>query len=299
MSCGRAIRWWWLLLVLAALRAVAGDALTVLTWNVENYVSENRMVDGEYRTDFPKPECEKGALRAALREADADVLALQEMGPAPYLEELQRDLAAEGLRYPHHALLDGPDPKRHLAVLSRVPLRRVVPHAEVEVRRGGRRDLVRRGVLEVTVDAAGGEVTLFVVHLKSRHTSEAGDPFAEAQRLGEAEAVRTLVLRRFPRPGEGRFLLLGDCNDDPRSRPVRVLQQRGEAVLLEALPAADERGDAWTHRYRKMETFSRVDYILASPGVRGEVVRAWVHDSPAVRGASDHRPVLVRLGARR
>ena len=74
----------------------APDALTVLTWNVENYVAEDRMVEGEYRTEYPKPEAAKAALRAALRALSPDVLALQEMGPEPYLAELQRDLAAEG-----------------------------------------------------------------------------------------------------------------------------------------------------------------------------------------------------------
>jgi exonuclease III len=44
-----------------------------------------------------------------------------------------------------------------------------------------------------------------------------------------------------------------------------------------------------------MDVFSRVDYILVSPALRPDVVKMWVHDSPAVRVASDHRPVLVRL----
>ena len=46
---------------------------------------------------------------------------------------------------------------------------------------------------------------------------------------GEAEAVRDLVLRRRPEPAAMGFLLLGDCNDGPRSRPVLALQRRGEA----------------------------------------------------------------------
>ena len=35
--------------------------------------------------------------------------------------------------------------------------------------------------------------------------------------------------------------------------------------------------------------------MLVSPGLRPAVDKAWIHDSPAVRVASDHRPVLVRL----
>lgn len=297
----RATRRWWAgllpLLYVALLRAAAPEGgLTVMTWNVENYVAEDRMVDGEYRNDFPKPEAAKQALRAAIREANPDLLALQEMGPAPYLEELRRDLAGEGADYPYHAITDGPDPKRHVAVLSRVPLREVTAHAEVPSRgAGGAPNLVRRGVLEATVALGAGTVTVFVVHLKSRHTNDPADPNSAAQRQGEAEAVRDLVLRRFPRPAESAFLLVGDCNDAPRSRPVQALLRRGQTVLAELSPARDADGDGWTHHYRKEDVFSRVDYILVSPALRPGVAKMWVHDSPAVRAASDHRPVLVRL----
>ncbi len=301
MSSGRQIRWLLLVFVLAGARgwAGAGEGLTVMTWNVENYVAEDRMVAGEYRTEYPKPEAAKTALRAAIREAGPDVLTLQEMGPEPYLEELQRDLQTEGANYPYRALLDGPDPKRHLAVLSRVPLRRVTPHAEVPHRGGGAPNLVRRGVLEVAVALGAREVTLFVVHLKSRYTDDPADPESAAQRLGEAAAVRDLLLRRFPRPERAAFLLLGDCNDAPRSRPVQALLARGATTIAALLPAGDAAGDGWTHHYRKQDVFSRVDYILVSPGLRPAVARMWVHDSPAVRAASDHRPVLVRLRAGR
>lgn len=280
-------------------RSVAGEMLTVLTWNVENYLAEDRMVGGEYRTGYPKPEAAKTALRAVVRELGPDVLALQEMGPEPYLVELQRDLAGEGMDYPQRAWVDGPDPERHVAVLARVALRNVVAHAKVAVpgAKAGAPELVRRGVLEVTVGLGADEVTLFVVHLKSRYTSDPADPQAARQRQGEAEAVRELVLRRFPRPESARFLVLGDCNDTPRSRPVQALLRRGATTITAMLPAADARGDAWTHHFRREDTYSRVDHVLVSPGLRPAVARCWIFDSAAVRAASDHRPVLVTLAA--
>jgi endonuclease/exonuclease/phosphatase family metal-dependent hydrolase len=171
---------------------------------------------------------------------------------------------------------------------------RVVPHAELPTRG---RELVRRGVLEVVVALGAREVTLFLVHLKSRYTGDPADPFSAAQREGEAEAVRDLVLRRLPDPNTSRFVILGDCNDTPQSRPLRALARRGDTQIVTVLPVTDARGDGWTHYYRKEEVFSRVDYLMVSPGLRLVVEKAWIHDSPAVRAASDHRPVLVRLGA--
>ena len=112
----------------AGLAAVAARAetITVATYNVENYVAAGRMVDGAYRPAYPKPEAAKEAMRTVIRALRADVLALQEMGPGRYLEELRRDLRAEGLDYPHLALAEAADADRHVAVLSRLPFRRVV-----------------------------------------------------------------------------------------------------------------------------------------------------------------------------
>ena len=44
--------------------ALAGwaQALTVATYNVENYTIANRMVEGVYRQAYPKPEKERAAL---------------------------------------------------------------------------------------------------------------------------------------------------------------------------------------------------------------------------------------------
>jgi len=280
-----------------ALAAVRADTLTVATYNVENYVAIPRRIDGAFRPAYPKPEAAKQALRAVIRALDADLLALQEMGPAGYLEELQRDLRGEGVDYPYTALAEAGDPERHLAVLSRRPFRRVRTEAALEFPYLAGRERVKRGLLEVAVAAGGGEVTVFVVHLRSRFTDRVDDPAAALCRAGEAGAIRDQVLRRFPDPAAARFLILGDCNDSPGSRPLRLLTRRGRVVISAAVPAADPHGETWTHLYRKEEAYTRVDHILASPGLLAAVAggRARVADGPAVAAASDHRPVVVRL----
>src|ERR1035437_9740564 len=81
-----------LLLSLLLVLGLRGEILTIATYNVENYGPANRMTDAGYRQDYPKPEAEKRALRTVIRELNADVLVLQEMGGKPYLDELRRDL---------------------------------------------------------------------------------------------------------------------------------------------------------------------------------------------------------------
>ncbi|OHE88822.1 MAG: hypothetical protein A3G75_15465 [Verrucomicrobia bacterium RIFCSPLOWO2_12_FULL_64_8] len=273
------------------------ETLTIATYNVENYVAEDRMVEGTYRPDYPKPEATKQALRTAIRALDADLLVLQEMGPPPYLEELRRDLRTEGMVYAHAALAEAADSVRHVAVLSRRPFKRTTTHAHLEFRYFGALEKVKRGLLEIALDVPGGELTVFALHLKSRFTDRPDDPLSALRRAGEAEVIRNFILRRFPDPTAARFLIIGDCNDTKDSKPLRLLTARGKTVIAELIEAADSRGEIWTHFYRKGDSYARVDHFLVSPGLRPAVAGggARIGDGPGVREASDHRPVMLRL----
>jgi endonuclease/exonuclease/phosphatase family metal-dependent hydrolase len=273
------------------------ETLTIASYNVENYLATNRMVDGIYRQDYPKPEAAKQALRAVIRALGAEVLALEEMGPRPYLEELQRDLARDGMAYPYAEILEAADSDRHLAILSRRPFVVVHKHTDLSFPYFGAKEAVKRGLLEVRFATEAGEVTVFVIHLKSRFTDRTDDPNSALRRLGEATAVRDQVLKIFPVPSAARFLIVGDCNDSSASKSLRVMSRKGETELTEILPAADSRGAVWTHFYKKEETYSAVDHVLVSAKLRPAVVggAATIFDGFEAASASDHRPVSVSL----
>ncbi|MBI5771120.1 MAG: endonuclease/exonuclease/phosphatase family protein [Verrucomicrobia bacterium] len=273
------------------------ETLTIATYNIENYGPANRLTEGGYRKDYPKPEPEKRALRAVIRALRADVLVVQEMGGQAYLDELRRDLKNEGLDYPHAALATAADADRHIAVLSLRPLVRVTTHDDLAFSYFGAKEKVKRGLLEVAVTTVAGEVTLFAVHLKSRFTDRPDDPMSAVRRGAEATAVRDRILKRFPSPAESRVVVLGDCNDGRSSRTLAHLIKRGERTVLELLPAADSRGEAWTHVYRREESYTHVDHVLVSPGLRAAVPGgvARIYDGEGVREASDHRPVMITL----
>ncbi len=281
----------------AAAGVAAGGTLTVATYNVENYNSAGRMADGVHHDAYPKPETEKVALRAVIRQLDADVLALQEMGGAAYLAELQRDLRHEGLDYPFAVVLEaaGLDPDRHVAVLSKRPFTSVTQHTDLTFKYFGSPEKVKRGLLEVRLAAGGTEVTIFVVHLKSKLTERADDPESALVRAGEAEAVRDRVLKIFPDPAKAKFLIVGDCNAGRTERPLRALLDKGKTIITEWLPAADSRGEVWTDFWHQKDTYERIDHALVSPGLRPAVVAAKISDAPETMKASDHRPVIVTL----
>lgn len=276
---------------------LVAQALTVATYNVENYTLANRMVDGIYREAYPKPEKERAALRQVIRAIEPDVLAVCEMGPQPFLDEFQRELKQVGLDYPHAVLLDAADADRHVAVLSKVPFKEVRRHADLSFTYFGQTERVKRGALEVVFATDQGEVSVFVLHLKSKYTERKDDPEAALQRALEAETVRDLVLARFPDPGEAKFIVCGDWNDTRGTRPVRALQKRGETVIGELLRAADSRGETWTHYFRREDLYSRIDYLMVSPGLKPFVAeeRARIFDGPGTGEASDHRPVVAEL----
>ncbi|ACB76064.1 endonuclease/exonuclease/phosphatase family protein [Opitutus terrae] len=287
----------WLACVVGVASVLRADSLTLATYNVENYVATNRMTEDGFRRDYPKPEAQKRALRRVLLAIDADIVVLQEIGDEPYLHELRRDLAKSGLDYPHATLLAAADPDRHQALLSKRPLLAVTPHARLEFPYLGATEAVKRGLLEVRVATSAGELTIFAVHLKSRFTERADDSQSELRRVGEATAIRDVVLARMGDPGNARFVILGDFNDDKASKPVQRLLQRGSVRIASLLPVSDSRGDTWTYHYRRRDSYTRVDHILVSPALAPAVAqhRAWIADLDGVNEASDHRPVVVKL----
>jgi endonuclease/exonuclease/phosphatase family metal-dependent hydrolase len=273
------------------------ETLTIATYNLENYGPADRMTEAGYRKEYPKPEAEKRALRAVIRGLAADVLVVQEMGPRPYLDELRRDLKADGCDYPFAELATAADADRHVAVLAKRPFKAVTTHTDLQFAYFGAKETVKRGLLEATFTTAAGDVTVFAVHLKSRFTDRADDPMSATRRAAEATAVRDRVLKRFPDPARARFIVLGDCNDSRTSRPIAALQKRGKTEIAALLPAADSRSEVWTHFFRREETYSRVDHIFVSPGLLPAVKDgvAQIYDRDGVRDASDHRPVYVVL----
>ncbi len=283
------------LAVLLAGSLSAAETIRVATYNVENYLVMDRWVDEQdrWRPAYPKPESEKAALRAVILEVAPDVLALQEMGSPPFLEELRRDLRREGLDFPYAHVLQAEDEVRHVAVLSRLPFQEVVDHVDADFPYFGERERIKRGLLEVRFETAGLPWTLFTLHLKSKWTEREDDPQATAKRTGEATAARNRILERVDPAAEDLFLIAGDFNDTRDTPPLRRFLQRGDLTLSVPVEAADSRGHTWTQHWERQDLYSRIDFILMSPALSKRLVPGahGVYDGPGYRIASDHRMV--------
>ena len=284
--------------------AYSAETFSVATYNLDNYL------DAPAASRPLKSPAARAKIRESLRALNADVVALQEMGGTNALLELRASLQAEGLGYPHWEHVAGFDTNIHVAVLSKFPITARRPHTEDSFLLFGRRFRVSRGFAEVDIQVnARYAFTLLAAHLKSRRPV----PEADEAELRESEAL--LLRKRIDAlldadPGLN-LVVLGDFNDVKDSKSTRALIGRKHA-LVDLRPAErngddqaglhahrDPRSITWTHYYGKEDTYSRIDYILVSPGMAQEwdSTGTFVLTLPNWGVASDHRPIIARFFA--
>lgn len=271
------------------------ETIRVASYNLRNYTATDRIMDAGWVPEYPKPELEKDALRAAILSVKPDVIVFQEMGQGGYLEELAVDLAASGLDYPYRECLVAADAERCLAALSRIPFKEVRRNNGITCKVYGEVIPVKRGLLGLTFVTKGREWTVYDIHLKSRSGSEADADRNEKERHAEAAAIRGRILKE---QGEGAFwLLLGDTNDTPRSGTWNRLTHKGEKRIGVDLRPKDSRGEYWTYYYSRKDTYERIDIMLASPPMLEFVQTdsARIYDGPDAACASDHRLIYADL----
>ena len=277
---------------------VCGESIRLATYNLQNYLVADRFVDGTWRPSYPKPEAEKTIVRTVVQQVSPDILAVQEMGTLPYLKEFRADLELENIDYPYVIHMEGADSERHTAVLSKLVPLEVVKHKDLHFNYQGRRESVRRGMLELSFEQPSGAVfKLFVVHLKSRRTNVKADPKSLRFRTLEAEACRNRIIERTFDRGIKDFIITGDFNDHPKSAPLRRFYKRGKLEIGALVPASDSRGDRWTHYYRKEVVYSLVDGFIVSNSLFPQIEdkRGYIVDAPDVLEGSDHRMVYFDL----
>lgn len=275
-------------------RPEAGE-FSVASYNLRRYTLDDRDRDGQ-RND-PKPIRERTAQASLLARLHPDILAVQEIGPGPFLEEFRTDLRNRGLDYPYVESVFRPGTDVGLAVLSRYPIVARAPHTEDSYRIGSTNLPVLRGFVDVGIEVSPTyRFRLIVAHLKSKVYHPLGQT---EMRRNEARLLANHIRHALAETPDLNLLVVGDLNDSPGSAPVEEILGDGTARLYDLRPA-DAVGDVWTHRGAGIDIYSRIDYLLASPAMVPEFVRKRsraVRD-PDVAAASDHRPIFAVFTAR-
>ena len=287
-----------LLVAVFCQQSAHAKSIRLATYNLNNYLVMDRHVGAVWRPSYPKPEADKTIIRQVIKQALPDILAVQEIGTLPFLEELRADLAQQDVHYPYAIHLAGVDQVRHLAVLSKLAPAAVVKHKDLDFKYQNGRKRVKRGMLELSFERSDGSVfKLFVVHLKSRWTNVKADPESQQRRSREAEACRNRIIERSYDLGVTDFMIVGDFNDHPTSATLRRFYRKGDFDIGALLPASDSRGEQWTYFYHKQVVYSLVDGFVVSGTLMPEVVAGEGHivDIPGVLFGSDHRMVYLDL----
>jgi len=291
--------------VLLALWLCAGiaraETFRVVTYNLESYLNQPAAARPA------KLAAAKAKVRESILALKPDVLALQEMGRTNALLELRDSLKAGGLDLPYWEHVSGFDTNIHIAILSRFPFLARRPHTNESFLLSGRRYHVSRGFGEVDIQVTTNySFTLIAAHLKSKRAIAQTD---EAEmRLEEAKLLREKVDDRFASDPNANVVVLGDFNDTKDSDVIKAVVGRGRHKLVDTRPA-ERNGDnpsgrelrnvTWTHYYAKEDTYSRIDYILLSPGMarRWLANESFVLTLPDWGAGSDHRPILATFEA--
>ena len=287
-----------LLVAVFCQQSAHAKSIRLATYNLNNYLVMDRHVGAVWRPSYPKPEADKTIIRQVIKQALPDILAVQEIGTLPFLEELRADLAQQDVHYPYAIHLAGVDQVRHLAVLSKLAPAAVVKHKDLDFKYQNGRKRVKRGMLELSFERSDGSVfKLFVVHLKSRWTNVKADPESQQRRSREAEACRNRIIERSYDLGVTDFMIVGDFNDHPTSATLRRFYRKGDFDIGALVPASDSRGEQWTYFYHKQVVYSLVDGFVVSRSLAQQVVAGDGHivDIPGVLLGSDHRMVYLDL----
>lgn len=244
-----------------------------------------------------------------LREANADVVALQEVFDRSSLDFFHDQVLSDGNvpSYPNRICMPGNDGRGlDVAIMSRRPIDFFASHAaatpaslglEAIDSVGPNDRIFRRDCLEVRI----GRLNFVVCHFKAPYPNP--DVAWSVRRL-EAKAVRSLIERRFSDPHKSLWLVLGDLNEpgqtDPdRERAITPILGSFSADLLERMPAAER----WSYFQPKPPIYSRPDALLASRALatgwpqavprvlrRGLGREAERYHGPRLTGVGQHRP---------
>lgn len=270
--------------------------VTFVAWNLRNYLhTVAPPATATPRDTKPKPLEEVAAVTRILTSLRPDILGVCEIGGRQDLSALQRRLMDAGLELPHSELVQAADPGRHLGLLSRYPIIARQSQSALHYLLDETKLPVQRGFLDVTVQVtASWQLRCVGAHLKSRRdVPEAGEAL---MRRNEAHLLRQYADALLTADPDTNLLVYGDFNDTRDEPAVRAITgTRGSDNYLTAITPADAAGQRWTYYYPESDTYSRIDFLLASKGLNPEIdeEKSTIYSGSDWFSASDHRAITV------
>jgi endonuclease/exonuclease/phosphatase family metal-dependent hydrolase len=274
-----------------------GEEIVVASYNVANYWLLEPGHENSLINEVPKPEQEIAAVIKVLNRIKPDIVGLLEIGEESMLDDLQKRLRQAGLDYSYREWVEGADEVRHVCLLSKFPIVERNSRGEVHLEVDGQPLRMNRGILDVTVEVNPQyRLRLIGAHLKSRRDVPEYDQ--ARMRAKEAWQLRTHIDRILETSPDENLMLFGDLNDTKNEYPIRqIIGLKGTPNYMMDLWLRDSRDERWTYYWKTADEYSRIDYLLVSPGLAREVVfeKCGIDDSPFWNEASDHRAIYAAI----
>lgn len=272
--------------------------VTLVFYNLKNYLAMERRVDGEIIENAPKPEREIKALVEGIMAMKPDILGVCEIGDQSFLDDLQTRLKEQGLDLPHVELVTAASGhNRNLGLLSRFPLVATNSRDDYTYSIGDQKLPFQRGVLDATIAINPRYHLRYIgLHLKSKREVPEADQ--ALMRLNEARLARKHIDKIFESEPGANLIVVGDLNDLRIEPPVKTLQSGfGRRDYLSSLTLDDQYGFRWTHHWSFADSYARFDFALYSKGLSPEIDRGLSHiyHWDDWDKASDHRPLVVKI----
>ena len=271
------------------------DSFSVLSWNVEHFVD---FYDNPY-INHPREDNPASHMRTriipfleAIREADVDVVILQEFEGAAFLRQLAADSLSD-MGYQFFADAPSQNWYMNVVVMSRFPLGVLSSYGNVTTPVVDHLDSLGRietqnqlNTRMWSLDVMAGEDYVFLLtglHLKAGR----GDRNI-GMRLGQIKFLKnqfSAVTSRYP---DHNILVVGDFNATPDSKELQLLLDK-QNQLIDPIPAS-------VYSHPADEVKRRLDYILPNANMQSELLSAEVKyffTPQKMRTISDHLPVMA------
>jgi len=273
--------------------------VTLVGYNLRNYLPMDRRVDDRLVEDAPKPEKEVEALVSYLVEIGPDILGVCEIGAMAEVKDLQGRLRKAGVELPHVAWLEAHDEKRHLAVFSRYPIFETHSRDDLSFFIDGVELPYSRGIIDVSIRVTPDYLLRVVgVHLKSKRAIREADH--NVIRRNEAALLRRHVDGILEADPEANVLVFGDFNATRNEIPMGIVRGSSRSrSYLRPIDLEDEDGERWTYYWNYGDQYSRFDFLLGSRGFMREVelAKSYILAHRDWYDASDHRPLVLQFVA--
>lgn len=234
-----------------------------------------------------------------IKQMNADILTLTEVGDAEDLDVLLNELKKIDVEYAYSEVCDCNDyfTGQHVAIFSKYPIKEVwreIPGRALYLEEMDGDTEGETGIskgLMATVIVEQKEIDVFVIHLKS----ERGGYDSDAQRIAQASIARRAIIKQL---NAGRNVIVtGDLNSEkgsPTLYRIRGFDDLYEELIQTGHSQYFESKDVrWTYNY--MGEPEQIDHILISPSLaKSNSIKTSIIETNDNK-ISDHNPIIVTL----